>query len=138
MDLTKKRELAARTLGIGVGRVMFNVQRIEDIKEAISKQDIRDLVADKAIFIREIKGRKANTGRKRRRAGSIRMKPNNRKREYIIVTRKSRAYVGELRKQGKLTSEEFLKLRKEIRSKQFKNKSHLKERIALMKNGGKK
>ncbi|MGV8142546.1 MAG: 50S ribosomal protein L19e [Candidatus Pacearchaeota archaeon] len=138
MDLTKKRELAARTLGIGVGRVMFNIQRIDEIKEAISKQDIRDLVADKAIFIRDIKGRKANTARKRRRAGSIRMKPNNRKREYIIITRKSRAYVAELRKQGKLTNEEFLKLRREIRSKQFKNKAHLKERITLMKNGGKK
>ena len=138
MDLTKKRELAARTLGIGVGRVMFNIQRIDEIKEAITKQDIRDLVADKAVFIREIKGRKANTGRRRRRAGSIRMKPNSRKRDYIIVTRKSRAHIFELRKQGKLTTEEYMKLRKEIRAKQFRNKAHLKERIVIMKNGGKK
>ena len=138
MDLSKKKALTARTLGIGEGRVMFNSQRIDEIKEAITKQDIRDLVANKAIFIREIKGRKVNSGRRRRRAGSIRMKPNARKREYIIITRKARAHISELRKQGKVSNEEFMKLRKEIRSKNFKNKAHLKERINLMKKEGKK
>ncbi|MSS74092.1 hypothetical protein EXS72_00425 [Candidatus Pacearchaeota archaeon] len=135
MDLSKKKSLVARTLGIGEGRVMFNTQRLDDIKEAITKQDIRDLVSDKAIFIREIKGRKVNTVRKRRRAGSIRMKPNNRKREYMIITRKSRAYISEMRKQSKITNEEFMKLRKEIRSKNFKSKAHLKEHIETMKKG---
>ncbi len=130
MDLSKKKELAARTLRVGVGRIMFNTNRIDEIKEAITKQDIRDLVVAKAIFVREIKGRKSNEKRKRRRAGSIRMKPNTRKRDYIVLTRKFRAYISELRKQGKVTGEQFLNIRKEIRSKQFRNKAHLKERIA--------
>ncbi len=134
MDLSNKRELAARTLGVGVGRIMFNTNRIDEIKEAITKQDIRDLVVAKAIFVREIKGRKANEKRKRRRAGSIRMKPNTRKRDYIILTRKFRAYISELRKQGKVTKEQYLNLRKEIRSKHFRSKTHIKERIASINN----
>src|SRR3989344_3118590 len=129
MDLSKKRALATRVLGVGAGRIMFNAQRLDEIKEAITKQDIRDVVADKAIYIKEIKGRRVNTGRKRRRAGSIRMRPNQRKREYVRITRKMRAYAGELRKQGKITREELLTLRKEIRGKQFGTKSHIKERI---------
>jgi len=133
MDLSKKRALAARTLGIGIGRVMFNVNRIDEIKEAITKQDIRDLVVGKAIFTREIAGRKVNAPHKRRRAGSIRMRPNSRKRDYITLTRKLRAYASELRKQETITYEEFIKLRKEIKSKQFKSKSHMKERIELMR-----
>ena len=132
MDLSKKRVLAAKVLGVGVGRVMFNIQRLDEIKEAITKQDMRDLAADKAIYIREIKGRQTNAGRRRRRAGSIRMRPNQRKREYMRITRKMRKYSGELRKQGKISREEFMTLRKEIRSKQFRTKSHIKERIESM------
>lgn len=133
MDLSKKRALVARTFGIGVGRVMFNVNRIDEIKEAITKQDIRDLAASKAIFIREIGGRRVNAPRKRRRAGSIRMRPNSRKRDYMVLTRKLRAYVAELRKHETITYAEFIILRKEIRSKQFKSKAHMKERIELMR-----
>lgn len=135
MDLRKKRSLAARTIGVGVGRVMFNTGRLDEIKEAITKQDIRDLVASKAIFVREIKGRHAGTPRRRRRTGSIRMRPNERKHEYMTLTRKLRAYVLELRKQNKVSQEQFVTLRKEIKSKQFKNKAHFKERIALMHKG---
>ena len=132
MDLSKKKALAARTLGVGEGRIRFNSNSLNEIKEAITKQDIRDLVSSKAIFVREIKGRKANAPRKRARAGSIRMRPNNRKKEYITLTRKLRSYLFEIRKQGKIDEVEFSKLRKGIRSKIFKNKSHLKENIQLM------
>ena len=132
MDLSKKRALVARTLGIGKGRVMFNVNHINEIKEAITKQDVRDLLTSKAIFIREIKGRKVNVAGKRRRAGSIRMKPNSRKRDYIILTRKLRSYISEIRKHGSINNEEFVNIRKGIRSKIFKNKAHLKEHIQTM------
>ena len=133
MDLSKKKALASRTLGVGEGRIRFNMHNINEIKEAITKQDIRDLVTSKAIFVNDIKGRKANTPRKRRRAGSIRMRPNNKKGEYIILTRKLRSYLAEIRKHGKINNDEFMTLRKGVRSKTFRNKTHLKEHIQLMK-----
>jgi len=130
MKLEKKKQLAARTLGVGANKIVFNTQRLAEIKEAITKQDIRDLYNDKAILIKEIKGRKKIVKRKtRRRAGSIRLKIKPGKRAYMILTRKLRAYLAELRKHEKLTNEHYQKLRKEIKASNFKSKSHLKERM---------
>lgn len=133
MDLSKKKSLAARTLGVGAGRIRFNINNINEIKEAITKQDIRDLAAAKAIFVNEIKGRKTIKPRKRRRAGSIRMRPNSRKRDYIKLTRKLRAYLSEIKKQGTINNEDFALLRNGIKSRIFRNKAHLKEQMQLMK-----
>ena len=134
MKLENKKQLAAHTLGVGKGRVVFNTQRLEEIKEAITKQDIRDLFASGAIFLREIKGRRAVVRRKiRRKSGSIRKPARNKKREYIIITRKLRAYIYELLKLKRLTKEQYIKLRKEIRARIFKSKAQLKERLTQFK-----
>lgn len=132
MELNKIRVLAASTLGIGKGRIVFNNARLNDIKEAMTKQDVRDLVADGSIIVSEVKGRLAKEQRKtRRRAGSIKMKPASKKRGYMILTRKLRAYLAELLNQNKITKEQFLKLRTEIKARAFKTKAHLKERMAM-------
>ena len=130
MKLEKKKALVSRALGVGKGRIVFNQERLADIKEAITKQDARDLVADGAIFIREIKGRRTREKRKtRRRMGSVRKKVNKRKREYITLTRKLRAYVFKLKGSEDITKEEYKKLRREIRASNFRSKAHIKERI---------
>ncbi|MCH7568260.1 MAG: hypothetical protein IIA87_02460 [Nanoarchaeota archaeon] len=133
MKLNNKKELAVRTLGIGKDRILFNKERLEEIKEAITKQDIRDLVKDKAIIIKEIKGSKKRKKRKtRRRKGSIKKKVKTRKRDYMIITRKLRAYALELKKRGALGLEEYRKIRKEIRAKEFRSKAHMKESISSL------
>ena len=132
MELNKIRELAAQTLGVGKGRIIFNNSRLADIKEALTKQDIRDLHADGSIILAEIHGRLKKYQRKtRRRGGSIRKKVREKKKNYMIITRKLRAYLSELRNQEKLSEENFQKLRKEIRARAFKTKAHLKERMAM-------
>ena len=136
MNLGKKKILAAKTLGVGLGRIIFNNERLAEIKEAITKQDIKDLYRDGAISVREIKGQRKIERRKlRRRPGSIKKKVGNRKRSYMMITRKSRAYIGQLRKQGKLSTEDFMLLRKEIRARMFKDRVHLKERIKSLGKG---
>ena len=134
MNLAKKKELAARTLNVGKSRVTFVRARLDEIKEAITRQDIRDLKASGAIYIKEPSGRKKNVKRKhRRRTGKIKKKVSKRKKDYVIMTRKLRKYISELKKQGKISNEEFKDIRKNIRNKIFKSKSHLKERIKLGK-----
>jgi len=134
MKLENKKELASKTLGIGRGRIVFNTQRLNEIKEAITKQDIRDLFSDGAIFIKEIKGRtKIERRNLRRRAGSIRKVVNQRKRNYMVLTRKLRAYVQELHDQEKLSKDSRLLLRKEIKTSVFKSKTHIKDRIKELK-----
>tara|TARA_Y100000310_G_C20310287_1_gene635929 strand:- start:156 stop:572 length:417 start_codon:yes stop_codon:yes gene_type:complete len=133
MQLNKKKELASRVLGVGKKRIVFNKEALEEIKEALTKQDIKELVKSNSIFLKEIRGTKKQIKRKtRRRAGSIKKKVNKRKKDYMIITRKLRAYISEIRKHGSLSSEEYIKLRKEIRAKNFKSKAHMKERIAHM------
>lgn len=130
MDLSKKKELASRALGIGKGRIVFIDSKKDEIKEAITKQDIRELVKNGAIIIRESKGRRkeerTSSRLKRKTPGKIRLKVNVRKREYIQLTRKLRKYVSSLKVDGKIDNETFKELRKKIRNKEFKSKTGLK------------
>ena len=133
MQLNKKKELAARVLKVGKDRVLFNIKRLDEIKEAITRQDIKDLVNDKAIILKEKIGKRKKVKRKtRKREGSIKKKVNTSKRDYIIITRKLRSFVSKLKKKEVLNSEEYFKLRKEIRAKAFRSKVHMKERISQL------
>ena len=58
MNLGKKKQLAIRTFGVGKERIIFVKSRLEEIKEAITKQDIRELYREGAIRIQEPKGRR--------------------------------------------------------------------------------
>ena len=130
MNLEKKKFLASRALGFGMKRLVFNTTRLADIKEAITKQDIRDLHADGAIQIREITGRlKVERRRTRRKHGSVRKKVVDKKRQYIIITRKLRNYVQTLLNKKLITKERYLSLRKQIRARIFKSRAHLREII---------
>jgi large subunit ribosomal protein L19e len=133
MKLEKKKELAARTLGVGKKRILFNMKSLASVKEAITKQDIRDLVQGGAISIKEIGGRKKVEKRKlRRRGGSVRKKVRGTKREYIILTRKLRSYLFQLRARKLIAKDKYVMLRKEIKMKSFRSLAHMKERIKEM------
>ena len=133
MNLGKKTALAARTLKVGKGRIVFVKSRLNEIKEAITKQDIRDLQKEGAIIIKGIKGRRKVKKNKSRSPGNIRKKVNKRKKEYVIITRKLRKYVAELKKQGKISNESFKEIRKKIRNREFRSLAHLKEHIGGLK-----
>lgn len=134
MKLTTKRELAARTLKVGKERIIFVRARLNEIKEAITKQDIRDLNQEGAILVKEIKGKKKKIKKKKKRTtGKIKKKINTRKQDYVKLTRKLRKHVAELKKKGTLNSEEAKEIRKKIRNKQYKSKSNLKSHLEVLK-----
>ncbi|MBI2045031.1 hypothetical protein HYT23_03160 [Candidatus Pacearchaeota archaeon] len=131
MNLKKKKQLAAKTLNVGKDRIIFLKPRLNEIKDVITKQDIRDLYASGAIILKEIKGRLKNKKpSKRRGAGKVGIKINTRKRDYIILTRKLRAYLKSAAKNQGLPKKAVEELRKKIRNKYFKNKLQLKEHLA--------
>ncbi len=129
MDLRKKKKLAERTFGVGKKRIVFIESRLDEIKDAITKQDIRDLYNEGAIIIKERGGRKRVIKKINRSKGNIRKKVKKRKREYIILTRKLRRYISDLKKQEKISNRDLKDIRKKIRNKTFKNKMQLKEQI---------
>ncbi|MCK5149986.1 hypothetical protein KAJ87_03615 [Candidatus Pacearchaeota archaeon] len=133
MKLNNKKTLAIKTLKIGKERIVFLQSTLNEIKEAITKQDIRDLVGEGAILVKNIKGRKKIEKKKKNKGpGKIRKKVNKRKKEYVIMTRKLRKYVAEMKKQGKLPREDVLDIRKKIRNKAFKSKANLRDYIGRL------
>jgi len=130
MNLRKKKELASRTLKVGKERIVFLKERIEEINQALTKQDIRDLFKEGAITIKDVKGRKTKVKRRtRRRVGKVKKRVGERKRTYIIITRKLRAYVKALKQRGEISNEDFYEIRKQIRNREFKSLAQLKEQI---------
>ena len=128
MQLARKKELAAKVLKVGKNRIVFVEGHLSEIKEAISRMDILDLHKSGAIQIKEVKGRKKIEKRKnRRRTGKIKKNVNVRKKEYVIVTRKLRAFVRGLVRTGAIDKEKNREVRRQIRSRKFKSKRHLKE-----------
>lgn len=127
MNFRSKKELAARTFGVGKSRIMFMESRKDEIKEAITKQDMRDLAANGAIMIKEIKGRKKIEKRKKRSVGNVRQKVNVRKKRYVILTRRLRGYLKSI--SSRISRDEIKKIRKKIRNSEFKNKSDIKQYV---------
>ena len=131
MNLEKKKILAAKTLGVGKARIRFNTTRLEEVKEAITKQDMRDLHQSGAIGIREVSGRRKIVKRKtRRRVGSIKKKVNTRKKDYMALVRKLRGHLRGAVRQGKIDKEGHVKLRKQVKAKTFRSLANLKEHMA--------
>ena len=128
MNLAKKKRLAARVLKVGANKIKFNNERLDEIKEAITGQDIKDLVKSKAIIITEGTGRKKKEKRKNKRSfGKVKKKIKKRKMKYVKLTRKLRNYLKNLKNSEKIKLEEYDKLRIRIKAKAFRSKSHIKE-----------
>lgn len=128
MKLDKKKMLAAKTLNVGKGRISFDSERLDEIKEAITKQDIKDLFSQGIIKIKLVRGRRKKQRRKTKIGeGKIKKKIKKRKQEYVKITRKLRGYIKELKKQNKITNEAYKELRKKIKARAFKSKAQLKE-----------
>jgi large subunit ribosomal protein L19e len=130
MNLTKKKELAAKVLKVGKNRILFIEGRLGEIKEAITRQDIADLHKAGAIQIKEVGGRKKIVRRKhRRRVGKVKKQVNTRKKEYVIITRKLRTFLKHALKTKKIEKEDYRDLRKKIRARKYRSKRHLKESL---------
>lgn len=135
MNLRAKKQLAAKTFGVGKARIAFVNGRIEEIKEAITKEDMRNLQKDGAIIIKEVRGRgKVISIKKKKGFGNVRKRVNTRKRDYVILTRKLRKFLADKKQKGEMNREEIKQIRKKIKNKIYKSKAHLKENIGGLNN----
>ena len=104
------------------------MENLSEIKEAITRQDIKSLHSEGIISVKPVKGRRKIVRRKTRRGpGKIKKKINKRKQVYVKITRKLRKYVMELRNRGVLDRELYWNLRKKIRMRDFRSKAGLKD-----------
>lgn len=126
MNLRNKKKLMARVLKVGANKIRLNSGMKEEIKEAITRQDMRDLMKEKIISLREGKGRKSKIKSSGRRGfGSV--KRHKKGRYYVKITRKLRNYLKSLREKNKIGREEYHVLRKKIKAGIFKDLNHLRQ-----------
>src|SRR3989344_5362877 len=77
MDLTRAREMASILTGAGKSRVVLDSNKLKDIEKAITREDVRGLIASKAITIKPEQGLsrgRARTAHARKKAGRYRSK----------------------------------------------------------------
>ncbi|MBI5871710.1 hypothetical protein HZB88_01340 [archaeon] len=130
MNLNKKKKLIARMLNLGVKRIVIDSSRSNEIKEAITREDMRELIREGAITIREMGGRRHRKRKRWKRGeGKIKKRAGQRKRAYIKITRKLRKYLSDSSEKEKISHEKYRDLRKQIKAKAFKNLESLREAI---------
>jgi len=138
MDVHVQRRLAASLLKCSPKRVTFNNERLEEIKEAITKTDIRGLIKDGAIIKINKKGisksranKRKTQRRKGRQSGMGRRKgsPNthaNTKDVWIAGIRVQREFTRELLAKGLVSVQTAKDLIGKAKGGFFRSRRHIK------------
>src|SRR3989344_309767 len=137
MKYTIQRRLAAYVLGCAKKRVRFDPERLSEIKESITKADIKNLVANNAITAipkhgvsrgRAKKNKRQKTKGKRRGQGSRKGKKSARsegKSVWIQRVRLQRSFIKMLRERKILSQEIYRQIYPKIKGGFFRSKKHL-------------
>jgi len=137
MKLKVQKRIAADVAGCSPKRIKFDETRLEDIKESITKTDIRGLINDGAIKVKQKKGvsrARANKNRKQRKKGrqkghgSRKGSKNaraSRKREWINKIRLQRKILKLLRDKEMITTEVYATIYSKAKGGFFRSKKHM-------------
>lgn len=136
--LTTKKRIASQLLKVGINRVFFDKERLTDIKEAITKEDMRGLIQEGAIKKKPEKGissfrsKKRKTQRKKgRRQGPGTRKGRRKaripkKKEWMNKVRTQRKLIRLLKDKKLITSKTYNFLYKKIKGNFFRSRRHIK------------
>jgi large subunit ribosomal protein L19e len=141
MDLKYQKRVAAEMLKCGGSRVWIDPNRIEDAADAITRADVRTLIASGTIAAKQKKGvsrgranyRKAQKAKGRRRGqGSRRGKKHARKpskETWMQAIRPIRRRLRELRDEGKIDPGTYRKYYMKAKGGMFKSRPHLESHL---------
>ena len=137
MNLQVQRRIAADILKAGINRVTFDESRLNEIKEAITKADLRNLINDGAIILNQIHGTssfRSNKLKIQRRKGKRRGMGSRkgtktarleRKTTWMIKVRVQRKFIKLLKEKKYLSVQNYRIMYKMIKSNMFRSKRHL-------------
>ena len=138
MNLKNKKRLVQSLLGIGKKRIKFDPEKLSEIKEAITKLDIRGLAKDGAITVVPehgiSRGRHRSLRYKRKRGqgkGQGKRKGKKtarlaRKTKWINTIRSQRKLLAELKDSGKIAHQTYRELYLKAKGGYFRNMRHIK------------
>ena len=140
VNLRAKKRLVSRIVGVGVHRIRFDVDHLDDIADAITRDNIRSLITANTIRINRIVGtsrgrakvRKKQRQKRGRGQGSKKGRKGAREGKKEIHIRKVRAlrYRLKVSKDRKeITNKEFWELYKKVGGNTIRNVAHLRSLI---------
>ncbi|WP_255168101.1 50S ribosomal protein L19e [Natrononativus amylolyticus] len=136
-DLTAQKRLAADVLDVGQNRVWFDPDAQGDIAQAITRDEIRELVDEGTIRAKDARGNSRGRARERnaKRAYGHRKGPGKRKgtkgarqnskEEWESKIRAQRRKLRELRDKGELTPTQYRELYRKAGGGEFRSVRYL-------------
>jgi large subunit ribosomal protein L19e len=137
-QLTTQKRIAAQILKVGITKIWFDPEKLAEIKEAITKSDIRALIRLKSIKRKKINLQSRSRTRKlklQKKKGQ-RSGPGSRKGKKTARTPRKKAWVSKIRtqrtflrslKEGQLiANKDFRDLMSKATGGFFRNKRHIK------------
>ena len=145
VNLHAKKQLVSRIVGVGVHRVRFDSEHLDDIADAITRDDIRSLITANTISIKSFKGtsrgraktKKIQKSKRGATQGSKKGRKGARVGKKTVYVNKVRAlrYILKIAKDRKeITNNVFKIVYKKIRGNTIRNKAHLRTVIEEVKN----
>ena len=141
VNLKAKKRLAARGMGIGVHRVRFSEDHLEDIANAITRDEIRSLITANTITVKPFTGtsrgranaKKAQRNKRGTTQGSKQGRKGARvgkKAAYVAKVRSLRRLLKIAKIRDDITNSEFWTLYKKVGGNTVRNKAHLRALMA--------
>ena len=129
--LSLQKRLAASVLKVGQSRVVMDPDHFEDIKNAITRADIRKMINHGYIKVKKTKVKKPDLYKKKRKKGPGRRKGTKgakvtKKRNWINTIRPLRRMLKDLRDKETIDSRTYRNTYMLIKSGMFRSRSHLK------------
>ena len=140
VNIAKKRELVARILNVGANRVRFEPDRLEDIADSITRENIRSLVKSGAIWTIQHKGSSRGRAIKKRSVWKVHGKgPGSKKGKktarvgkkevYVVKTRSLRYHLKVIKERKDITNDRYWDLYRKINGGQVRSLAHLRELV---------
>jgi large subunit ribosomal protein L19e len=144
VNIRKKRELAARILGVGVNRIRFEPDKLDEVGDSITRENIRTLINNGTIWTIKPKG----TSRARAKAklvirrkhgtglGSKKGKKTARtgkKELYVIKVRSMRYHLKVLKDRNDVNRETYWSIYKKVNGGQVRSLAHLRDLVKQSK-----
>lgn len=81
MAIYTVRRIAADILGVGQRRIRFDPDKVSEVKNAMTRLDVEDLIKNKVVTVLPVKGRKKKEKKKKKGPGSRKGKPKGKQKE---------------------------------------------------------
>jgi large subunit ribosomal protein L19e len=140
VNIAKKRELVARILGVGANRVRFEPDRLEDVADSITRENIRSLVKSGAIWTVQPVGTSRGRAIEKRSVWKVHGKgPGSKKGKrtarvgkkevYVVRTRSMRYHLKVLKDRKEIPNEIYWHLYKQVNGGHVRSLAHLRELV---------